>query len=1008
MVTIRLFTTALNFARWTGCAFVCATVLTLPAWGLNPAYRISQYGHTSWRSDAGVQAVRRIKQTPDGYLWLATRIDLMRFDGVRFSTFKAGGEEGLESSTMQDLLIDPDGSMWVATLGGGVAHYQGGKFHTYAVKDGLPSVDIHSLFRDSHGTVWVGTRGAGIVRMVNRKFEKLSVPIPPSRITALLEDADHSVWIATYGYGVFRLQNETVRSFTIKDGLPDNRIDALCRDHLGRIWTAGIKGISSWNGARFVANAAVNATVSIATSCIEDRDRNLWIGSSSGLLRVRNTEVVRMDRSMGLSSDLVWDIFEDREGNLWVGTRGGLDRLRDEQVHVLAQPGPVVSDGQDVWTASNEQISRVAGNTIQTLPLSLPRGSMVTTLSSRPEAGLLIGSYKGAWIWSGRHIHSVPELSGLSIRSLLQARDGSIWIGSANRGLLRWKPSAGSQKLTETGVPDKSIVALAQDHTGAIWAGSVSGAGLYRLAGGTVQHFGRDEGLRSTVIYSVYVDDDGKLWVGSAGGLSWLQDGHMRTVSSQQGLPSDQVFATLDDPFDRLWFAGYAGIGAIDKKSLSEWASGVRPKIKSVLYPYPQGVEFLATTFGQFFPSAARSADGRLWFGALFGLCEVTPPAPGASHIFQFPVRVEDITIDGIAHSESSRIRVTPGARSIELRYTALTLSNPEAVRFRYRLDGFDGDWINAGTRRLAFYNNLKPGVYNFRVAASTDQEQWQESSTLVLDQLPFFYQTWWFTLLASATILSLVFFVYRLRLRQAVDRIQTGFQQRIDERTRIARDLHDTLLQSFQALLFRLQSVRNVLPDRPGEAVQRLDSAIDQTAQAITEGRDAVLELRPSVVIGNDLVQTISTLGEDLAAHETNNKAARFSVQVEGTPRNLHPIVRDEVYRIAGEAMRNALRHSEAQRIEVEIRFDGRQFRMRVRDDGKGIDPKVLAQNGHPGHFGLRGMGERAKLVGGRLDVLSEPDSGTEIQLTIPAAIAYEKRRDGRRFWLFPRAGSN
>ena len=1008
MGTIRMFPWALvNFARTTGRAFVCATVLTLPALALNPADRISQYAHTSWSSDAGITAIRRIKQTPDGYLWLATRAGLFRFDGVRFTAFRAGSDTGLESSTIQDLLVDPDGSMWVATLGGGLAHYQGGKFHTYTIRDGLPSLDINSLFRDSHGTLWVGTRGAGIARMVNGRFEQLHVPIPPTRITALLEDADHSVWIATYGFGVFRLQNGTIRSFTIKDGLLDNHIQGLCRDHAGRIWTAGYKGVSSWDGARFVANAAIHVKVSRAISCIEDRDRNLWIGSTSGLIRVHGTEVTKTDRSTGLSSnDYVWDVFEDREGNLWEATRTGLDRLRNGQVQLIGQPGPVVSDAQGVWTVSNGQISRVFSNGTRPLPVSLPRGATVLTILSRPDASLLIGSDKGAWIWTGQHIRSVPELSGLSVRSLLRDRDGSIWIGTANRGLLNWRPSAGSRTLTETGVPDKWIVALAQDHTGAIWAGSMNGGGLYRLSGGKVQHFGRDEGLRSTVIYSVYVDNDGELWIGSASGLSWVQDGHIRTVNSQQGLPSDQVFAILVDSFNRIWLGGYATISAIDKKSLSEWAFGVRHKLEPILYPFPQGLE--PGTITQFFPSAAQSADGHLWFGGIGGLCEVTPSDPAASHTSQFPVLVEDITIDGVAQSESGRIRIPPRARSIELRYTALTLSNPEAVRFRYRLDGFDRDWIDAGTRRLAFYDNLKPGVYNFRVAASTDQKVWQESSTRVLDQLPFFYQTWWFALLALATVFSLIFFVYRLRLRQAVDRVQTGFQQRIDERTRIARDLHDTLLQSFQGAVIQFQAARNLLLRGADNAMQVVDGAIQAAEEGITEGCAAIQELRAEPVAPRELPELLKATGHELVdTHQWNANTPTFSLTVEGKLRDLSLMFRDEVYRISREAIRNAFAHAVASHIEVEIRYEQDQLRVRIRDDGKGIDPKVLKAGGRPGHWGIQGMCERARQIGASLDFWSEGRAGTEVQLTLPAKLAYEPSRRRSRFTQFRRSKS-
>jgi ligand-binding sensor domain-containing protein/signal transduction histidine kinase len=1001
-----MFLTPMASFIWrTGCGLLSALPFALPALALNPTNKISQYAHTSWTSDAGITAVRRIRQTQDGYLWLGTRAGLFRFDGVRFTAFKAGPDTGLDSSTIQDLLVDPDGSMWVATLGGGLAHYQGGKFHTYTVKDGLPSLDINSLFRDSRGTLWVGTRGAGIARMVNGKFERVPVPIPPSRITTLLEDADHSIWIATYGSGAFRLQNGTIRSFTTKDGLLDNHVNALCRDHAGRIWAASLRGISSWDGARFVAKAAVNAMASETTSCVEDRDRNLWIGSPSGLIRAHGMEVAKADQSAGRSSnDYVWDVYEDREGNLWEGTRGGLDRLRNGQVQFIAQSGPVISDAQSVSTVSNGQILRVFSNGFRSLPVSLPKGQTAFTALSRFDDGLLVGSDKGAWIWTGQHIRSLPELSGLSVRSLLQDRDGSIWIGTAKKGLLHWRPFAGSRTFIDTGVPDNWIITLTQDQTGAIWAGSFSGGGLYRLADGKVQHFGRDEGLQSTLIYSVYVDKKNKLWIGSAGGLSWFQDGRIRTVNSQQGLPSDQVFAILDDSFNRIWLEGYATIAAIDKKSLSEWASGARYKVQPVLYPFPhQGYEAGSNT--QFSPSAAQSADGHLWFAGIGGLCEVTPPDPAASHTSQFPVLVEDITIDGITHSRSSRIRIIPGARSIELRYTALTLSNSEAVRFRYQLDGFDRDWVDAGTRRFAFYNNLKPGVYNFRVAASTDQEPWQESSTLVLDQLPFFYQTWWFALLTLATVFSLIFFVYRLRLRQAVDRVQTGFQQRIDERTRIARDLHDTLLQSFQGAVIQFQAARNLLLRGSDNAMQVVDGAIQAAEDGITEGYAAIQELRAESAAVRELPELLKATGHELVdTHQWNANTPTFSLTVEGKRRDLSLMFRDEVYRISREAIRNAFAHADASHIEVEIRYDKDQLRVRIRDDGKGIDPKVLKAGGRHGHWGIRGMCERTQQIGARLDFWSEAGAGAEIQLTVPAKIAYEKCRDDLQYRLFPR----
>jgi signal transduction histidine kinase len=647
-----------------------------------------------------------------------------------------------------------------------------------------------------------------------------------------------------------------------------------------------------------------------------------------------------------------------------------------------------VADNQGVWMASNQQIKRIAASTVRTWPLSLPPGSAPFTLLSKPAGGLLIGFDKGIGSWTSEHADLTSELSGLHVRCFVRAHDGSIWIGTSDRGLLRWAASAGSQSLTETDVPDRFITTLAEDRTGAVWAGSIQG-GLYRLADGNVQHFGRDEGLLSPEIYGLLVDGKGQLWIGSVGGLSWFQDGRIRTVNSQQGLPADQVFAILDDSYDRLWFTGFAGIAAIDKKSLADWAAGRRHNITPILYGSAQGIQM--SSVERAFPDAARTPDGHLWFSIANGLAEVTPPAPGDSHPAQFSVRVEDVIADGVPGTEPGRIRMAPGTRTVELRYTALTLSHAEALRFRYRLEGLDNNWVYADTRRLAFYNNLKPGAYTFRVAARVGEEQWQESPALVVEQLPFFYQTWWFMLIASAAVVSLAILVYRLRVRQITQEFNIRLKERVGERTRIARDFHDTTLQNFQAALMRFAAVGYLIPERP-DVQEKIEGVCEQASNAITEGRDAIEGLRSSTVVANDLARAISMVGEGLAADQNGQGSPEFRVSVEGKSRDLPPLVRDEVYRIAAEALRNAFRHAQAKGIGVEIRYAPRQFRLCVLDDGKGIDPEILKVGTRTGHHGLPGINERAELAGGKLCVWSQLDAGTRIELTIPASIAYSK----------------
>jgi signal transduction histidine kinase len=347
-------------------------------------------------------------------------------------------------------------------------------------------------------------------------------------------------------------------------------------------------------------------------------------------------------------------------------------------------------------------------------------------------------------------------------------------------------------------------------------------------------------------------------------------------------------------------------------------------------------------------------------------------------------------------------LRLPPLTRDVEIDYTALSLVVPEKVRFRYKLEGRDKDWQEAGNRRQAFYSDLPPRNYRFRVVACNNSGVWNEAgASFDFSVAPAYHQTWLFRVSGVAGFLMLLWVLYQMRVRQVAREYSMHLEGRVSERTRIARELHDTLLQSFQGLLLRFQAATYLLPDRPEEAKRSFESAIDQAAIAITEGRDAVQGLRSSTKVTNDLAGAITTLGTELAAGESNPNAAEFHVEVEGASRDLHPILRDEVYRIAGEAVRNAFSHAQAKRIEVEIRYDERQLRLRVRDDGKGIHAQHLKESGRAGHYGLPGMRERAKLMGGKLTVWSEQDAGTEVELKMPASRAYETSSSRARSWL-------
>jgi signal transduction histidine kinase len=548
-----------------------------------------------------------------------------------------------------------------------------------------------------------------------------------------------------------------------------------------------------------------------------------------------------------------------------------------------------------------------------------------------------------------------------------------------------------------------------------LWIGFFLGGIAYFSHGEVRASYTAANGLGAGRISDFRFDDDGTLWISTEGGLSRLRNNRVATLTSKNGLPCDTVHWAMEDDDRSFWLYTACGLVRIARSELDAWAadaetkqSAVRP-IRVTVFDSSNGVRSLADA-GHYHPLLAKTPDGKLWFLLWDGVSVIDPHHIPLNKLPP-PVHIEQIAANHksylVTSDANGNVRLPPLIRDLQIDYTALSFVAPEKVQFRYKLEGWDRDWQDVGNRRQAFYSNLPPRNYRFRVMACNNSGVWNEAGTFLdFSIAPAYYQTWWFCSLCVATFLGLLAAAYQLRLRQVAQQFNMRLEGRVAERTRIARDLHDTLLQSFQGVLLKFHAVSYMMRDRPDEAEKTLEAVINQARQAITEGRDAVQGLRSSALAGNELARAISMFGDELTAHQGDNHCPEFLVHVEGTPRDLAPILRDDVYRIAGEAVRNAFRHAHAARIEVEIRYDPRQLRLRVRDNGKGIDPKVLEAGARAGHYGLPGMYERAKLVGGKLAVWSELDSGTETELTIPAAIAYAKATVTRRS-MFRRTGT-
>jgi signal transduction histidine kinase len=449
------------------------------------------------------------------------------------------------------------------------------------------------------------------------------------------------------------------------------------------------------------------------------------------------------------------------------------------------------------------------------------------------------------------------------------------------------------------------------------------------------------------------------------------------------------VHWSMEDDDHSVWLYMGCGLVRVAATELNAAAADPTRRIPITVFDSSDGVALRALP-PLYRPQVAKTADGKLWFLPGDGVSVLDPRRLSINTLPPL-VGIEQVTADRKAYDAAPGLRLPPLVRDLQIEYTALSFVAPEKVRFRYKLEGYDRDWQDVGARRQAFYNDLPPRAYRFRVAASNNSGVWNEAGAFLdFSIAPVYYQRTWFRAASVVTVLALFWALYQFRLRQIAHDFQLRLDERVNERTRIARELHDTLLQSFQGLMLRFQSVRDLLPAHPAEAVAALDGALERADQAIVEGRDAVQNLRSSTTVANELAQAMTALAEDFAQGPNGERSSvRFRASVEGTPRDLHPILRDDIHRIAGEALRNAFRHAQADRIEAEVTYGAREFRLRIRDDGKGIDPKHLSA-GRERHWGLVSMRERAVQIGAQFNVWSEVGAGTEVELRVPGAVAY------------------
>lgn len=1007
-----------------GIVLVCFLLMCCPsAFALDPSLDISQYAHTSWKIREGFTkgVIASIAQTPDGYLWLGTEFGLLRFDGVRAVPWQPPAEQPLPSNTIIILLATRDGTLWIGT-DKGLASWNGDRLTQYPEVAGQ---FIFALLEDHDGSVWVGTAG-----------------LPTGKLCAL-----HDGSVQCYG----------------EDGAFGRGVFNLYEDRRGNLWVEGINGLWRWRPgspelimplpSEWVAmqNLAedFDGTLLIGTRAgikrlvdgkaeayplpgsaqqlrvlkmLRDRDGSLWIGTSTeGLAHVHQGRTDLFSSSDGLSGNNVETIFEDREGNIWVSTLSGLDRFRDLAVPTFtvnqglssAAVNSVLADtdgsvliatagGLNRW--NNGQISVYGESAAQARqPANVP-----TSLFQDKRGRIWVVTIREfGYLENGRFI-AISGIPGGVVRSITEDAEGGLWIANQDSGLFHLRGSEVVQQVSWDKLGHKDFAAsLAFDSVrGGVWLGFFQGGIVYFRDGQVQASYGVADGLGAGRVNDLRFDQDGTLWAATEGGLSRLKNSRIATLTSKNGLPCDTIHWLMEDDDRSYWLYTTCGLVRIARAELAAWLAAVeqdkdaRPTIRVTVFDSSDGVGTLAYPNG-LSPQVAKSTDGKLWFSRLDGVSVVDP------HHLPFnslppPVHVEQIIADRKTYDATSgasgRLRLPPLVRNLQIDYTALSLVAPEKVLFRYKLEGRDRDWQEAGNRRQAFYNDLPPGNYRFRVMACNNSGVWNEAGTyLDFTIAPAYYQTTWFRVLMVAAFLLVLGVLYQLRLRQVARQVRGRMEERIEERERIARDLHDTLLQSVQGLILKFHAVSKQIPaDEP--ARDALEKTLDHADQVLAEGRDRVRNLRTHADSLSDLPAAFQRIVEETP----QGRKAIFKTVVEGRTRELHPVVLEESYFIGREAIINALTHSEGLHVEVEITYDPRQFRLRVRDDGRGIEPEILKEGGRPDHWGLQGMRERAQKIGAQLNLWSRAETGTEVELVVPGATAYQAARGkSRSFWF-------
>jgi signal transduction histidine kinase/streptogramin lyase len=982
--------------RW-----LAALLLAAACHGAAAEALLERFSHTAWSVNEGAPAdVWTLSRSQRGYLWLGTGLGLYRFDGVRFDRYPLREGQRLRSTNINALIELPNGDVWIGLYAGGTVLLRDGIATAYGEPQGMPAGRVLRFALAPDGSLWAASTG-GLARFAGGRWQAVGADwsYPTATAHYVFVDRRGTLWVAARDSLMFLPAGE--RQFR-RSGALISRHAVLAEDLQGRIWVSdallGTRPLGP-TPERPLATPGAEPGVQ-AKQMLFASDGSLWLTDvRGGVLRLPTPERVksgqplatadlpaRFTRQQGLPADVAVPLVEDAEGQVWVGTNYGISsfrlrRLREVPALALKPHHgfTIMVHGDGVLATNWDQPLYLAP---PAPPQPRPRRAPVRAGTTAPDGALWEIDSEGIWRTSagGRcRIELGTDTAVPRVLALAPDASGGAWLAVDEAGIFH-ADCAGARRERAVERGGALPTAIASGDDGTVWFGYDDE--LLRLAEGRVTRYTAADGLLVGRAATIAPARKGGVYVAGEAGFARFDGQRFSVISAAQDEAFAHVTGIVEMPDGELWLNGGRGllrVAAADVDSMFDRTQAAR---NYRLLDWRDGLPGVAQQ-AQLTPTAVRDRGGRIWVATNRGVAWIDP-----GHVPRNerppPVEIQSLRAGDRVLTPAAGMGLPEGTRTLAIRFTALTLAVSDRARFRYRLDGIDADWQEAGHRREAVYANLGPGRYRFHVIAANADGVWNaEGATLAFEIAPRFWQSPEFQIAAVLAALALAWGLYLLRARAIATQVRLRLDERHRERERISRELHDTLLQGFQGLILSFHAATQRVQDL--ELRQWIERAIDRAEAAMIEGRERMRELRELPEVGSSLESALAQLGGAMVA-----AGCTFRVSVVGTRRRLSPLLCDELLLIAREALSNAARHAQAGAIEVTLVFADEGLRLRIEDDGIGIAAPILERGDREGHYGLRTMRERARRLGGTLAITSAPAGGTRVGISLPAALVY------------------